>query len=237
MSESTSGEIEHRPTKRKVAYRTSWLEIKDWPQILQLQSRVLENGGSDGMTRRSASYLRALLDRWGHVIGVWVGEQLIGITAISVYRPAIVRVARIAGIPEKDRAQSVLFEFSMVHPEYVGNRLQRKMIERLAQLLQQKYQPKYVCFAVAADNQYSLNTAFGFGALVSGIQMTRNRKIILHAYRPVDENNWPQIEGAVEVPCDDFKQHCRMIRDGMVGYAMCLQDGRVVIRYGRQMNP
>lgn len=232
--EIISGLVEHRPTRQKETFRMTWLEMKDYPEIQRLL--IL---GPDYMwrcarlARRSEDYLKALVRGCGHVIGVWVGERLVGMTAVSLSRSGAADLAAKANIPPKERPRAVQVEFAMVHPDYVGNRLQQQMALQLKELAERRYGATYGCFAVASDNRYSLQTIFAFGSLISGVDMGRNKEIMLYAYRRLDNDKAPLVEGDIPVPCDDYQGHRRMIRSGLVGHAMRIVNGQLHIIYGR----
>lgn len=172
----------------------------------------------------------------GIAMGVISDNKLVAFRTISFPSPdSENNLGRELGLPECELDKVAIFEATVVHPDYRGNRLQRKMINHGIKLIEE-LGFRYICATISPFNYPSLSTVMSFGFLIrdlqsrGGVYEGRLRFLLGKDLKESSNGNPTEI---ISVVNSDIQTQENLLKDGFVGFALHKKPNGFDILYGK----
>jgi ribosomal protein S18 acetylase RimI-like enzyme len=172
----------------------------------------------------------------GIAMGVISDDNLVAFRTISFPFPdSESNLGREWGLPEGELGKVAILEATVVHPDYRGNRLQRKMLSHGIKLIEERGY-RYICATVSPFNYPSLSTVMSFGFMIRDIQsrggVYEGRiRFLLGKDLKEPSNGYPT--EIVSVSNSDIVVQTDLLKEGFIGFALHKRPDGFDILYGK----
>ena len=211
------------------------LDKTDLPQILALQEIVYEElPNKDILQPLSKEEFSFILENHGMIIGAYVAEQLIAFRAVSVPEIDEEHLGYAIGLVDDSDLKRVLYqEISIVHPDYRGYGLQKKLANVIMQQINLK-DFDYLAATVMPYNIASLKDKFSQGFYIVGLKNAYGGK--LRYIFALDLRNQSQFDDEkVTTSMGDVNAQQMLLKEGYVGVSMKLIADYWVVEYQNRL--
>ncbi len=219
------------PQQEFVRYEMRFLDGRALQEILNLQDMIAQGLPSSEIFRlHDEDYFRSLVGSERSVIGVIVGGYLIAYSLIFIPGEGTENLGRDIGLPEDELKSVAHLQAAVVHPDYRGNGLQRRMGAAHLRVIDEKGFEHILC-TVSPKNPFSLRNVLSNGFVVRGL-------------KPKFEGAWRYIMyknlrrptrfhcGTVSIKGSDIESQVDLLSRGYLGFNIRLFSADFEVRYG-----
>ena len=219
-------------------YKMGFIGEEHLEEILSLQKKVSEDlGDNEIFVEDSREFIlnEVLALGKGVAMGVFVCDKLVAFRTISLPLPdSEYNLAREVGLSENETDKVAILEATVVHTDFRGNRLQKKMLNHSIELLQ-KQGYRYICATVSPYNYPSLSTVMSFNLTIrdlkirEGIYDGKLRFLLVRDLAETVNNNYDEVARVLNT--DIAKQH-QFLKEGFIGFEISKKENCFEIKYG-----
>jgi ribosomal protein S18 acetylase RimI-like enzyme len=204
-------------------------------EILILQQEVA--GGitvAGSYCALSAAELRVILEGPGLAVGVRAEGRLVAFcTALFPgLRPD--NLGRDLGLPQAELGAVAHLEAAVVHPDYRGNALQKKMAGLLVAAIRDAKRWRYVTNTVAPFNIPSLKTTVALGLLIVKLKVKYNEVLRYICCRDLVEPIRIAAGSVIRSDAGDLEGQRKLLAGGYYGFDLENQADGTVILFGKE---
>ncbi|WP_432666859.1 hypothetical protein R9X47_10940 [Wukongibacter baidiensis] len=175
-----------------------------------------------------------MLGNEGIVLGSFVNKELIGVRSILFPYQEDDNLGRYISLSEADLNRLFHLELTSIHPDYVGNDLQKKMTKLALSMMNISETWKHVMLTIYPYNFSSLKNIFDFSIIVVKLKKIYNgtwRYILyqnLHTPILIDKEN------SIKVLSNDIEKQIELLDKGYYGFSLSRDKGKQYILYGKE---
>ncbi|OLS38769.1 N-acetyltransferase [Alkalihalophilus pseudofirmus] len=214
-----TGELIMREDQRKEPYHIRRLTLKDMSAILEVQQIVLSTlENKERLQPLSEKEFTVILEGDGVILGVFVKGSLTAFRALWFPGDDEENLGRDLGLSSSEQRKVVHQEISIVHPDYRGNGLQKRLAALVMnELAERTSEYEYVCCTVHPFNIPSLKDKLAQGMRIVKLKekYAGHLRYILLKKLSVEmmvDNDTKKI-----VPLDDIVEQNRLLNEGYYG--------------------
>lgn len=221
-----------KETKKRYVTRVIGAEYLD--RVLVLQDLIIKtNPIKETFSPDSREDLIQQIENDGLLIGTLVDEELIAYRYVSFPREHYSNLGVDLNIDREELNLVANLETTVVHPDYRGNRLQWKTLDRAIGLIERKGYI-HLCTTISPKNPYSMSNIMDHDLVIRRIKRKYGIKIdqsdglvryILHRnlkFTPCNE-----YENEVEIDVENVSDQMALLEKGYVGYKLSNTTGKV----------
>jgi ribosomal protein S18 acetylase RimI-like enzyme len=214
-----SGEIKHYVTKQWYPYEMRLVTTLDLPAMIALYDVVIENlEKPDMLWRYPNEMVAAFLGRDGIVAGIFVGERLVGFRVLYFHHAGDLTNPLLYN--EHAYGETAHLALSVIHPDFRGNSLQKKMSAELVRLAQVTRLFAAMCSVVSPHN-YSVD-------MVVVKLMPKFKGVWRYIfYRNMDEPMVAWHADLIFVPSHDYPRQVELLDQGYYGVQLGESNGEM----------
>lgn len=166
-----AGMVQNRSDLRTVPCQMKLLNETHLEEMLKLKEVVVEQLAEwDMLLPLTAGMLRADLGEKGLTLGAFAGERLIGFRSVHFPGNDEDNLGRDIGLSEDQLMKVMQLEVALVHPDFRGNSLQKRMTARLLKTVRDRNLGyRYCCSWVSPKNCPSLADKFAQNLLIARV--------------------------------------------------------------------
>lgn len=212
------------------------LTVSDLPQTLALYDYVVKNmENPDMLWRYPDETVAAFLGQDGIVIGVFIGEDLVGFRVMYLHHPGD-QTNPLQGIIQSEFGATAHLALCVIHPQFRGNSLQKQMGTEFMKLTQTARSFQSMCSIVSPHNYPSMNDKFSLKMVVVKL-MPKFRGI----WRYIFYSNLDQPLKAVDdkmffVTSQDYQRQLELFDAGYYGVQLGAKNGEMGIYLKKYRN-
>jgi len=208
------------------------LDFNDVDEMKALEAEIMaELEDSDAFAPDERKEIIDDLERGAMIFGVFVKDKLKAYRYISFPKRRKANYGRDIGMEEEELDFVVNFTTTIVHPEYRGNRLQRKTMKHaLEQLKGTEY--RYLIATISPLNYYSLKNMIRSGFVIKKIKLKYGKiadeidgKIRYILLRDINDDLRKKYRKTIVVNNTEIDLQKNLIKNGYVGYDVDELDG------------
>ncbi len=220
------------PEKRSTVYEMRFLSKAALEDILNLQELIASNLPSPEIFRlHDKGFFLDLFEIDRSVIGITVEGIPIAYSLIHIPGRSQENLGKDAGLPDKELNKVAHLQAVVVHPDYRGNGLQRRM-GRVQLKVIEDMGYEHVCCTVSPKNPISLRNILSNGFVIKGL-----RPKFEGSWRYIMYRNIPHpilIQGmTVDINSPDIKGQIDLLTNGFLGFDMKMSSNSFDVIYGR----
>ncbi|MGD9156386.1 MAG: GNAT family N-acetyltransferase [Bacillota bacterium] len=227
--------IRDRRNGREYAAELIRLDAGCLREILSLQQEVnCQIVVTGSYCALSAVELIAILEGPGLAVGVRVEGRLVAFCAALFPGPRTDNLGRDLGLSQAELGAVAHLEAAVVHPDYRGNALQKKMAGLLVAEIRDAKCWRYVTNTVAPFNIPSLKTTVALGLLIVKLKVKYNEVLRYICRRDLVE---PVRIAAGSVICSeagDLARQRKLLASGYYGFDLESRADGAVILFGKE---
>ncbi|MCF8011130.1 MAG: hypothetical protein K9L17_06635 [Clostridiales bacterium] len=158
------GKIINQQDLKIYSYIIRVLDVNDIPGVIDLQDYIMSL-----MKNKSFCVILSSEEHYeimsvsGETIGLFIGDKLYAVCSILFPGYREDNMARKLNFSSEELLQVAQLELSMVHPNFRGNDLQRRMADMLARQVKKKKNYRYLFTTVSPYNYPSIKTVTSMG--------------------------------------------------------------------------
>lgn len=222
-----------------IDYKILMLGKENIPGVLKLQDIIMDNIPSLEIYKPdSREFIEQCLEDGGLLIGVIAEERLISYRFINFPRYEERNFGIDLNLPVKELIKVAHFESALVHPDYVGNGLQRETF-RISEEIVYDMGYYHICTLISPNNFYSLNNV-----LKRGLTIRKIKKKYANAYdgegqyrcilyKSLKEEIRRDYYESISISNRDIRNQVTLLEEGYVGYSVEGNGKGFNIIYGR----
>ncbi len=221
------------------------LDFEDVDEMKVLEAEIMAGlEDSDAFSPDEKNEILDDLERGAMIFGVFVKDKLRAYRYISFPKRTKANYGRDIGMNGKELDNVVNFTTTIVHPEYRGNRLQRKTMKHaLEQLKGTEY--RYLIATISPLNYYSLKNMIRSGFVIKKIKLKYGKiadeidgKIRYILLRDINDDIRKKYRKTIVVNNTEIDLQKNLIKNGYIGYDVDELDefGEYKILFGIQKN-
>ena len=227
------GTIQNRIDSSWYSYEMRTLNQNDLPDVLELYNIVINNLTNKNFLWRYTDEMVALfLTNKAVAAGVVVNKRLVGVRVLYFHdlddkeNPLVD-----LDFPYKITADSAL---SIVHPDFRGNSLQRKMGLNILKMAQEDGAFENFCSVVAPGNYASIKDKFSLDMVVVKLLPKFSGLWRYVFYRNMNQS-W-EIDKAdiIFVASNDYSQQIKLLEQGYYGFRLAEDKGVIGLCFGKR---
>ena len=234
--------IESGDLNKKVGYKIAFVEnpqiVDEVVKLQQLVKDDLNNPETYVMDSKEFLLNEILPQGKGFMIGVFSEGSLIALRTISFPAPdSEYNLAAELDIPKNELNKVAVLEATIVHPDYRGNRLQRKMLGYTLPRLEEKGYI-HVCSTISPYNYPSLSSVMSFGLTIRDLKIrggVYGGKLRFLLARNL-ENDIEKYTDNVTVGNGNIQIQQQLLEEGYIGHTLVKKDNNFNIIYGKPFN-
>lgn len=232
-----AGTIKSRTDLQMVPYKMTMLDETHLPEMLNLNRMIVENLSEwDLLVPITAEMLRVDLGEKGLTLGTFVGERLIGFRSAHFPGNDEDNLGRDVGLPEFELEKVMHLEFALIHPDFRGNSLQKRMTARILKIVHDlKLHYRYCCSFVSPKNGPSLEDKFSLNLLIARLMLKFGnywRFFFQDMLRPLRV----QSNESISVPNRDIEQQVELLSQGYYGFRLDRRGSDCNILYAKWLD-
>lgn len=219
-----SGQIQNYMDKQWYPYQMRILSVGNLPSMLSLYDLVIENlERPDMLWRYPDEMVAEFLGKDGLVAGVFVEEELVGFRVLYFHHPGDeTNPLLCTGASYGETAHLAL---SVIHPDFRGNSLQKKMSGILVAVAQAARVFPAMCSVVSPHNYPSINDKFSVNMVVIKLIPKFSGVWRYIFYRNMDNSIRPTDEKIIFVSSDDYLGQIELLEQGYYGVQIGISNG------------
>lgn len=221
------------------------LSVEDVDEMLELEAEIIAGlEDSDAFSPDEKKDIIDDLGRGAMIFGVFVKNNLKAYRYISFPKRNKANYGRDLGMNGKELDNVVNFTTTIVHPDYRGNRLQRKTMKyALEELKESEY--RYLIATISPLNYYSLKNMIRSGFVIKKIKLKYGKisdeidgKIRYILLRDTKDDLRKKYRRTIVVNNTEIDLQKNLIKNGYIGYDVDELDelGAYKILFGIQKN-
>jgi ribosomal protein S18 acetylase RimI-like enzyme len=227
------GELTCLATNERETYQVRQLQIDDLRSILSLQQEVLDTlDKKDSLQPLSTEEYKTILEGHGLMLGVFVKKQLIAFRALWFPGEDKENLGRDLGLSADEQMKVVHQEISIVHPDYRGNGLQKRLAVLVMEELESRLEEfQYVCCTVHPFNIPSLKDKFAQGLFIVQVKEKYTGQLRYILVKELQRETELDKAFTKSVALDDIKGQQYILDQGYYGYQLSEQNGQLSLSF------
>ena len=210
----------HRYTGEPHDYTILRLDLSFLPQMMHLQEIILSGLSHAHMLQPfPEDFMRLHLGKKGFSLGVVAGSRLIAFR--NTYFPdrdePIWNLGPDLHLPSRFFGQLVNLQFSCVHPEFRGNGLGYKMMQRALAMIRSMENYTFCCATVSPLNYWSVNILLCNGFTIRELKNKYNGKLRYLVCQNLKKAVDADIKSVETVRLTDFDRQKELFARGLCG--------------------
>jgi len=158
------GELLNNRTKMNEIYSVEYIDISEIDQMMALQEETMENLEDKSLfAPNDEDDMGRCFDDTGYSIGVYVDGNLIGFRTILYVDDNEEGYWWKAKISPEEKDRVVIFDRTIIKPEYRGNKLQQVLMLLALKQLKREGEYRYVVATVSSKNVCSMKSLMNMG--------------------------------------------------------------------------
>lgn len=154
-------------------YHLKLLDETHLEEMLQLKDIVVKRLPEwDMLLPVPAGMLLEDLGRRGLTLGAFVRDRLVGFRSVHFPKDGEDNLGRDVGMPDSELVKVMQLEVALVHPDFRGDSLQKRLTTRLLQIIRKlNLDYRYLCSWVSPKNSPSLADKFAHHMLIARVML------------------------------------------------------------------
>jgi hypothetical protein len=204
-------------------------------EMLTLQQEVADRIIlTDSYCTLSAAELMTILEGPGLAVGVRAVGQLVAFCTALFPGARADNLGRDLGLPEAELGAVAHLEAAVVHPDYRGNALQKKMAGLLVTQIRDAKRWRYVTNTVAPLNIPSLKTTLALGLLIVRLKMKYNDVFRYICCRDLEKPVGIASQSIVRSDAGDLASQLELLQSGYCGFDLERRLDGAAILFGKE---
>lgn len=231
------GEIIKRRDLQLYPYIIRVLDRDDMPQVIGLQNFVInlmENKSFCVSLTPEEHY--EIMDGNGESIGLFVQGKLCAVCSILFPGRREDNMARQLGFDDQELTHVAQLELSLVHPDWRGNNLQKRMAGMLARRAKKKKNYRYLFTTVSPYNYPSIKTVTSMGlniAKLCKMYCQWDRYVVYkNLVNPVRLDK----SSTIHVPGTFFEKQQELLNNGYLGFSQFKDEEGIKIMFAKKIH-
>jgi hypothetical protein len=216
-------------------YEMRFLREDELDEAYRLHQIVVSGVAHPHMFRAdSRDFMAQQIARRGRTVGTFCDGRLAGYAAISFPDGDPDNLGRDLPLPDAELDHLADYDGSAVHPDFRGNRLQKRMtfIRHKYALAHDRY---HILGTVSPLNPVSLSNFLGLGCRVKNLKTKYAGMLRFIIHLDLREGGQPALDGAsaVDVPLSETARHHALLGEGFHGFRVVPGAAEAHLRYAR----
>lgn len=233
------GLINAKKESNQRKYYIALLDNSYIDEALKLQEVVMSSLPSEEIYKRDTKeFIEECLKDEGLLLGVFTEDKLISYRFVNFPGNEVRNFGKDLDLSNEELIKVAHFESVLVHPDYVGNRLQRITFELAENIVKEKGY-YHICSLISPKNYYSLNNILRMGLNIRGLQRKYSSgyggegkyRCILH--RDVRKEVDKEFNDIITIISTEIEKQRELINSGYVGYKVEGNPSEFNILYGK----
>lgn len=222
-----------------IKYTIALLDDSYIDEALKLQEIVIGSLPSEEIYKSDTKeFIEECLEQEGVLLGVFENHRLIAYRFLNFPGNDERNFGRDLNLSNDELMKVAHFESVLVHPDYIGNGLQRKTFE-IAEDIVKKYGYYHIFSLISPKNYYSVKNVLGMDLNIKGLKKKYSSgyggegkfRYILH--KDLRGNEFKKFKESILVNSMDIEEQKKLISSGYVGYKVEGSEAKFNISYGR----
>lgn len=219
-----TGQLQNFITKKWHPYTMKILKQTELTATLALYDHVVKNmENTDMLWRYPDETVAAFFGRDGIVMGVFVGDKLVAFRVLYFHHEGDLSNPLLCR--EECCGETAHLALCVVHPEFRGNSLQKKMGVHLLQAAQADRTFPAMCSIVSPHNYPSISDKFSLNMVVVKLMPKFKGLWRYIFYRNMDAVFSLDTENRLFVASGDYGQQVKLLEQGYVGVQLGREEG------------
>ena len=227
-----SGQLRNYVNKQWYPYEMRILTMDDLPSMITLYDIVIEKlERPESLWRYPNEMVADFLGEDGIVAGIFVEQSLVGFRVLYFHHEGDETNPLMGnGISYGETAHLAL---SVVHPDFRGNSLQKKMSAKLVEVAQEARKFSAMCSVVYPHNYPSINDKFSVQMVVAKL-MPKFKGVWRYIfYRDMENHMVATNEKLIFVASQDYQRQIELLDQGYYGVQLGENNGEVGMLFGK----
>jgi hypothetical protein len=223
------------PFEDRANYKIRFLDEDNLKEVSNLQEVIMNNLNDNELYQPAPIHiLKDRLSKKQSAIGVFTNDGLIAYGIIHIPGKANDNLGNDINMPESDFCKVAQLQYIVVHPNYRGNMLQKKLVSHLLSIVND-LEYEHVLGIVSPKNYFSLHNLLCLGFMIEDINKKHGgmSRCIIHKH--LHDTN-PKLDNFVNIINTDVERQSKFIKDGFVGFAISnIYEKDFYITYGKKV--
>ncbi|MGV8145235.1 MAG: GNAT family N-acetyltransferase [Alkaliphilus sp.] len=226
-------------SREPMKYKLSFIGKEYLQEIIELQERVSEGLDNEEIfvgDGREFIQNEVLTQGKGVAMGVFVDGRLVAFRTITFpLADSVHNLGREIGLCGNELNKVAVLEATVVHADYRGNQLQKKMLKYSISLIKERGY-RYICATVSPYNYPSLSSVMSFNLTIRDLQIRggiyggRLRFLLVRDLREEINKDYKKTISVFNAEIDKQSQ---LLKEGFIGFEISKKAEKYEIKYGK----